>query len=36
VPDPVPADTDDAFEAAFSDIAARVDRLAPALQGSPA
>ena len=36
VPDPVPADTDDAFEAAFSDLAARVDRLAPALQGSPA
>jgi protein-tyrosine-phosphatase len=31
VPDPAPADTDAAFEAAFADIAARVDRLAPAL-----
>lgn len=30
VPDPAPADTDDAFEAAFVDIAARIDRLAPA------
>lgn len=29
VPDPAPADTDDAFEAAYADIAARVDRLAP-------
>jgi protein-tyrosine-phosphatase len=28
VPDPAPADTDDAFEAAFADIAARIDRLA--------
>jgi ArsR family transcriptional regulator, arsenate/arsenite/antimonite-responsive transcriptional repressor / arsenate reductase (thioredoxin) len=32
VPDPAPADTDAAFEAAFADIAARVDRLAPALR----
>jgi protein-tyrosine-phosphatase len=31
VPDPVPADTDEAFEAAFADLAGRVDRLVPAL-----
>jgi protein-tyrosine-phosphatase len=31
VPDPVPVDTDDAFEAAFTDIASRIDRLAPSL-----
>jgi protein-tyrosine-phosphatase len=31
VPDPAPADTDDAFEAAFTDIARRIGRLAPAL-----
>jgi ArsR family transcriptional regulator, arsenate/arsenite/antimonite-responsive transcriptional repressor / arsenate reductase (thioredoxin) len=31
VRDPVPLDTDTAFEAAYADIAARVDRLAPAL-----
>jgi protein-tyrosine-phosphatase len=31
VPDPVPADTDEAFEAAFADLAGRTDRLAPAL-----
>jgi protein-tyrosine-phosphatase len=31
VPDPVPTDTDEAFEAAFTDLAGRVDRLAPAL-----
>jgi protein-tyrosine-phosphatase len=31
VPDPVPVDTDEAFEAAFEDIAGRVDRLAPSL-----
>jgi protein-tyrosine-phosphatase len=30
VPDPAPVDTDDAFEAAFTDLAARIDRLAPA------
>ncbi|WP_431920955.1 helix-turn-helix domain-containing protein [Nonomuraea jabiensis] len=31
VPDPVPADTDDAFERAYIDLAGRVDRLATAL-----
>ncbi len=31
VPDPVPVDTDEAFELAFDDIAARVGRLAPAM-----
>ncbi|MDW5329595.1 MarR family transcriptional regulator [Plantactinospora sp. KLBMP9567] len=31
VPDPARADTDDAFEAAFADIATRVERLAPIL-----
>jgi ArsR family transcriptional regulator, arsenate/arsenite/antimonite-responsive transcriptional repressor / arsenate reductase (thioredoxin) len=31
VPDPAPADTDAAFEAAYADLAARIDRLAPAL-----
>jgi protein-tyrosine-phosphatase len=31
VPDPVPADTDEAFEAAYEDIAGRVERLAPSL-----
>jgi protein-tyrosine-phosphatase len=31
VPDPVPSDTDAAFEAAYADIAARIERLAPAL-----
>ncbi|MGN9908798.1 arsenate reductase/protein-tyrosine-phosphatase family protein [Phytohabitans sp. LJ34] len=31
VPDPAPADTDEAFEAAFTQIAARIDRLAPVL-----
>jgi protein-tyrosine-phosphatase len=31
VPDPVRVDTDAAFEAAFTDLAARIDRLAPAL-----
>ena len=29
VPDPARVDTDDAFESAFGDIAARIDRLAP-------
>ncbi|MBM0275165.1 arsenate reductase/protein-tyrosine-phosphatase family protein [Micromonospora tarensis] len=29
VPDPVRIDTDDAFEAAFTDLAARIDRVAP-------
>jgi ArsR family transcriptional regulator, arsenate/arsenite/antimonite-responsive transcriptional repressor / arsenate reductase (thioredoxin) len=31
VPDPVRVDTDAAFEAAYADIAARIDRVAPAL-----
>jgi hypothetical protein len=31
VADPVPADTDEAYEAAYADIAARVGRLASAL-----
>jgi protein-tyrosine-phosphatase len=31
VPDPAPADTDAAFEAAYADLASRVDRLAPAV-----
>ncbi|WP_281892379.1 arsenate reductase/protein-tyrosine-phosphatase family protein [Phytohabitans aurantiacus] len=31
IPDPVRVDTDTAFETAYTDIAARVDRLAPAL-----
>ncbi|GAA3149454.1 protein-tyrosine-phosphatase/DNA-binding HxlR family transcriptional regulator [Kribbella aluminosa] len=31
VPDPAPADTDAAFEAAYSELADRIDRLAPAL-----
>jgi len=31
VPDPSPADTDAAFEAAYTEIAGRIDRLAPAL-----
>jgi len=34
VPDPARLDTDAAFEAAFGDIAARVDRLAPAIRPS--
>jgi protein-tyrosine-phosphatase len=31
VPDPAPADTDDAFEAAYTELATRIDRLAPAV-----
>jgi protein-tyrosine-phosphatase/DNA-binding transcriptional ArsR family regulator len=31
IPDPAPVDTDAAFEAAYTEIAARIDRLAPAL-----
>jgi protein-tyrosine-phosphatase len=31
VPDPAPTDTEAAFEAAYTDIATRIDRLAPAL-----
>ncbi|MEV4536520.1 ArsR family transcriptional regulator [Asanoa sp. NPDC049518] len=34
VPDPVPTDTDEAFEAAFADLADRVGRLAPAFAES--
>jgi len=33
VPDPAPADTDAAFEAAYVDISDRVDRLVPVLSG---
>jgi protein-tyrosine-phosphatase len=32
VPDPVPVDTDDAFEAAYADLADRIERLAPTLE----
>jgi protein-tyrosine-phosphatase len=32
VPDPVPVDTDDAFEAAYTDLAARIERLAPTIE----
>ena len=35
VPDPVRAGTDAAFEAAYTDLAGRIDRLAPALTGDP-
>lgn len=31
VPDPVPVDTDEAFESTYADLADRIDRLAPAL-----
>lgn len=31
VPDPVPVDTDEAFEAAYADLAGRIGRLAPSL-----
>jgi protein-tyrosine-phosphatase len=34
VPDPVRADTDEAFEAAFTDLAVRIDRIAPVVDGS--
>src|SRR6185503_15284529 len=34
VPDPVPTDTDEAFEAAYTDLAARIERLAPSIQDS--
>jgi protein-tyrosine-phosphatase len=33
---PAPADTDAAFGATFADLAARIDRLAPALGPTPA
>lgn len=32
IPDPVPVDTDDAFEAAYADLADRIERLAPTLE----
>lgn len=32
VPDPVRVDTDEAFEAAYTDLAGRIDRIAPVLQ----
>jgi protein-tyrosine-phosphatase len=32
VPDPAPVDTDDAFEAAYRELADRIDRLAPAVK----
>lgn len=35
VPDPVRAGTDAAFEAAYTDLAGRIDRLAPTLTGDP-
>ncbi|MGX6602150.1 arsenate reductase/protein-tyrosine-phosphatase family protein [Micromonosporaceae bacterium Da 78-11] len=35
VPDPVRADTDAAFETAFTDLAGRIERLAPTLIGDP-
>jgi protein-tyrosine-phosphatase len=31
VPDPIRVDTDAAFEAAYTDLAGRIDRLAPAV-----
>jgi protein-tyrosine-phosphatase/DNA-binding HxlR family transcriptional regulator len=34
VPDPVRVDTDDAFEAAYTDLAGRIDRLAPAVNAT--
>ena len=36
VPDPVRVDTDDAFEAAYTDLAGRIDRIAPVLSRNPA
>lgn len=35
IPDPVRADTDAAFEAAYSDLAGRIERIAPTLTGDP-
>ncbi|MEV0267954.1 ArsR family transcriptional regulator [Hamadaea sp. NPDC050747] len=32
IPDPVPVDTDEAFEAVFGDLADRIERLAPAIE----
>jgi ArsR family transcriptional regulator, arsenate/arsenite/antimonite-responsive transcriptional repressor / arsenate reductase (thioredoxin) len=36
VPDPAPADTDEAFEAAYSELSVRIDRIAPVLAAGPA
>jgi protein-tyrosine-phosphatase/DNA-binding HxlR family transcriptional regulator len=36
IPDPAPADTDAAFEAAYTELADRIDRLAPALSPTDA
>jgi ArsR family transcriptional regulator, arsenate/arsenite/antimonite-responsive transcriptional repressor / arsenate reductase (thioredoxin) len=35
IPDPVRAGTDAAFEAAYTDLAGRIDRITPALSGNP-
>ena len=35
IPDPVRADTDAAFEAAYTDLAGRIERIAPTLTGDP-
>jgi len=35
VPDPIPAGTDAAFEAAYTDLADRIDRIAPVVTGTP-
>ncbi|HYU86308.1 MAG TPA: ArsR family transcriptional regulator [Kribbellaceae bacterium] len=35
VPDPAPAGTDAAFESAYTELTARIDRLAPVLPGAP-
>jgi len=35
IPDPVRVDTDDAFEAAYTDLAGRIDRLAPVVNTTP-
>ena len=35
VPDPAMADTDSAFEAAFTDITTRIDQLANRFEGEP-
>jgi ArsR family transcriptional regulator, arsenate/arsenite/antimonite-responsive transcriptional repressor / arsenate reductase (thioredoxin) len=32
IPDPVPADTDEAFETAYADLADRIERLAPTIE----
>jgi hypothetical protein len=35
VPDPARIDTDDAFEAAYTELAGRIDRVAPVLRHEP-